>query len=335
MIHFCTLFDSNYSARGLAMYESLVRNCLSFHLFIFAFDDKLARALEKMALEYVTVVTLKEFEDEELLAVKPTRTPGEYYWTCSGSTILYCLQHFNIDSCTYLDADLYFFTDPSVLIDEMGDDDVMITEHRYTPVYDQSKTSGKYCVQFMTFKNNPNGLKILKWWRNACLDWCYGRYEDGKFGDQKYLDDWTTRFSGVHELQHLGGGVAPWNMQQYEFKRKGKDLVGVELATNKEFPLVFFHFHNLQCYKKGMLREFLIVDPFYVLNTSVRKYIYCTYLPELRHCYHKMKKANKDINGIPIKPMPKSLYANWYIICKRVIRTSLSLEKYYSHWIEY
>jgi len=334
MLNFCTLFDSNYSARGLAMYESLVRHCLSFHLYIFAFDDKLVRALEKMALKYVTVVSLKEFEDEELLAIKSTRTAGEYCWTCSGSTILYCLEHYNIDSCTYLDADLYFFADPTILIEEMGNNDVQITAHRYSKQYDQTAIAGKYCVQFMTFKNNPNGVKILKWWRNACLDWCYGRYEDGKFGDQKYLDDWTTRFSGVHELQHLGGGVAPWNMQQYEFKRKGKDLVGIELATNKEFPLVFFHFHNLQCYKKGMLREFLIVDPFYVLNTSVRKLIYDKYLPELRHCYHKMKKADRDINGIPIKPIPRSLDASWDIIAKRVIRTSLGLEDYYLHWIE-
>lgn len=335
MINFCTLYDSNYSAKGLAMYYSLVEHCPSFHLYIFAFDDKLVNALEKMKLKYVTVVPLKDFEDDELLAVKPTRTPGEYCWTCSGSTILYCLEHYYLDSCTYLDADLYFFADPTILIEEMGDNDVQITAHRYSKQYDQTVIAGKYCVQFMTFKNNPNGLNILKWWRNACLDWCYGRYEDGKFGDQKYLDDWTTRFSGVHELQNLGGGVAPWNMQQYDFKSKGKNLIGVELDTNKEFPVVFFHFHNLQCYKKGILREFLIVDPYYTLNASVREHIYFRYLSELRRCYHKMKKADKAINGIPIKPMPKSLDANWYIICKRVIRTSLSLEKYYSHWIEY
>ena len=334
-LNFCTLFDSNYSAKGLAMYYSLVENCPSFHLFVFAFDDKLVNALERMKLEHVTVVPLKDFEDEELLAVKPTRTPGEYCWTCSGSTILYCLQHFNIASCTYLDADLYFFTDPSVLIDELGDNDVLITEHRYTSEYDQSKTSGKYCVQFMTFKNNANGLKILKWWRNACLEWCYNRIEDGKFGDQKYLDDWTTRFQGVHELQHLGGGVAPWNMQQYEFKYENGQVMGVELKTGIKFPIVFFHFHSLQCYNKGLLREFLLVDLGYNLPISAKKVLYKRYIPMLRRCYCQMKRINKDINGLAIKYLPNSLDASWYIICKRIIRTSLSLEKYFSHWIEY
>lgn len=58
--NFCTLFDSNYSAKGLAMYYSLVEHCTSFHLFVFAFDDKLVNALEKMKLEHVTVVPLKD-----------------------------------------------------------------------------------------------------------------------------------------------------------------------------------------------------------------------------------------------------------------------------------
>jgi hypothetical protein len=54
----------------------------------------------------------------------------------------------------YLDADLYFFNDPKILIKELGNDDLLITEHRYTKKYDQSFNSGKYCVQFMIFKNN-------------------------------------------------------------------------------------------------------------------------------------------------------------------------------------
>ena len=330
MINFCTLYDSNYSAKGLAMYYSLVEHCPSFHLYIFAFDDKLVNALEKMELEHVTVVPLKDFEDDELLAVKPTRTPGEYCWTCSGSTILYCLQHFNIDSCTYLDADLCFYADPSVLIDEMGDDDVLITEHRYTPEYDQSKTSGKYCIQFMTFKNTANGLKILKWWRNACLEWCYNRIEDG-INILLNLLELMPDYYGV-QCQR---GIALGNMQQYEFKYEDGQIMGVELMTGIKFPIIFFHFHSLQCYKKGLLREFLLVDLGYNLPISAKRLLYERYIPMLRHCYWQMNRVNKDINGLAIKHLPKSLDANWYIICKRVIRSSISLEKYFSHWIEY
>jgi hypothetical protein len=95
----------------------------------------------------------------------------------------------------------------------------------------------------MTFKNTENGLKVLNWWRDACLEWCYNRFEDGKFGDQKYLDDWTHKFSGVHVLEHLGGGVAPWNLQQYQLLSGHKML---ETKTGKYFNLIFFHFHDIK-----------------------------------------------------------------------------------------
>lgn len=207
MYNFCTLFDSNYLSRGIAMYDSLKRHCSNFHLYIIAFDDKAYDILTKLALENITVISLKNFETEQLLAVKPTRTRAEYCWTCTPSTIRYIFDTFKVENCTYIDADLYFYNSPKILFDEMAEKSVLITEHRFTPKYDRSKISGKYCVQFMMFKNNQYGLKVLNWWIDACLDWCYDKYEDGKFGDQKYLDDWITRFKGiVHELQNLGGG---------------------------------------------------------------------------------------------------------------------------------
>lgn len=245
MLNFCTLFNSVYLSRGLTMYDSLKKYSSDFHLYVFAFDDDCYHFFLDRKFDHITVISLQDFEDEELLAIKEDRTAGEYCWTCTPSVIKYVLDNFAVESCTYIDADLYFFSSPKVLIDEVGDKSVLITEHRYTEKYDQTETSGKYCVQFIYFKNDARGRIVLEWWRNACLDWCYGRFEDGKFGDQKYLDDWCARFEGVHELQHLGGGVAPWNIQQYSFSRKKGQILGKEYATNRSFELVFVHFHAL------------------------------------------------------------------------------------------
>ena len=131
-------------------------------------------------------------------------------------------------------------------MDEMGENDVLITDHRYTPGYDQSATYGKYCVQFITFKNNSNGMRVLQWWKDACIEWCYNRVEDNKFGDQKYLDDWKTRFVGVHELEHLGGGVAPWNIQQYDVKGENGKLTGTNRTTGEQFDFIFYHYHHFK-----------------------------------------------------------------------------------------
>ncbi len=251
MLNFCTLFDSNYLTRGLAMYESLREHCGNFHLYAFPFDAKCLDILLKLDLPSVTVVPLEKFEDEKLLAVKPSRTPVEYCWTCTPSIILYSMNKFALSNCAYIDADLYFYSDPSVLFGEFKDGSVIITKHRYTPYYDLSKLSGIYCVQFVAFKNDAAGIEVLKWWRDACLDWCYARTEDGKFGDQKYLDDWTHRFKGVSDLENLGGGAAPWNVQQYIICSVNGKLSGIEKKSGTGFDLVFYHFHSVRFFKDG------------------------------------------------------------------------------------
>jgi hypothetical protein len=254
MLNFCTLFDSFYLTRGVALYQSLENTTENFHLYIFAFDNKSFDVLTKLKLKKATIISLKDFEDEHLLALKPSRTKAEYCWTCTPSTVLYVIEKFNVPSCTYLDADLYFFKNPNVLFEEMGNKSILITEHRYPPNFNRTALSGIYCVQFTTFVNDENGLKALTWWRNACNEWCYNRYEDGKFGDQKYLDDWTTRFEGVHVLEHLGGGLALWNIEQYELiKRNGNQIDFIEPATNKKFEAIFFHFHHVRFFKNDIL----------------------------------------------------------------------------------
>ncbi|NJN35512.1 MAG: glycosyl transferase [Saprospiraceae bacterium] len=292
MLHFCTLFDSNYLSRGLVTYHSLMQSTQgACHLYVFAFDDLCFDTLTYLKLPNLTVISLAEFEDEELLHVKPTRTRGEYCWTCTSSTILYALEKFDLPHCTYIDADMFFYNNPQILLDEMpADAHVLITDHRYTPQYDKSRLAGRYCVQFVYFKNTKQGMETLNWWRERCLEWCFNRLEDGKFGDQKYLDDWATRFEGIHELLHIGGGIAPWNVQQYNFDLTEKILRGsindsysrlyvndtfIEKYKTPDFTPVFFHFHGVKLYQNSAA---IYAPKMYILTQNVRSIFYEPYI---------------------------------------------------------
>jgi Nucleotide-diphospho-sugar transferase len=301
MLHFCTLFDANYLARGLVTYESLMSATEgSAHLYVFAFDDLCLTTLKAMNLPNLTVVSLAEFEDDDLLRIKPTRSRGEYCWTCTSSTIRYCIKTFDLPHCIYIDADMVFYQNPKVLLDEMPPSaNVLITEHRYTPQYDKSKLSGKYCVQFMYFDNTENGQKVLNWWRDRCLEWCYNRHEDGKFGDQKYLDDWLTRFSGVHSLQHLGGGLAPWNVQQFDFQEVEHNISG-QLKRNTEgssFEAVFFHFHGVKLFEND---KAIFAPKMYLLNDTVKRIFYAPYLQKLKKAQAQLVVQDARFNHLGI-----------------------------------
>jgi len=287
--NFCTLFDANYLPRALVMYHSLEQSGENFRLYVVCFDELAYQLLTKLGLANLIAIPLGDFESPQLLAVKAQRSAGEYCWTCTPHVIRYVLDVFQLSEVTYLDADLCFYAKPSILLEEFerAGASVLITEHRYTPQYDKSVDCGIYCVQFMTFKADERGLTALQWWQDRCVEWCYARIEEGKFGDQKYLDDWTQRFEGVHVLKHMGGGVAPWNIQQYSLsQRSGKLYVDDQ-------PLIFFHFHAYKYYVDG-IHSF---SANYLLAREVVEGLYRPYARELLRAYSEIRKVEANFSS--------------------------------------
>lgn len=288
MLNFCTYFDKNYLFKGLALYNSLINNCKEFRLWILCFDDTTYSIIGKMNLKNVNLISLSDFEDPELLKAKPTRSKIEYCWTCTPSLPLYILRkNPELDTITYLDADLYFYSDPAILYEEFGNKSIFITEHFYTAKYRKyEEMYGKYNVQFLIFRNDNNALKCLEWWRERCNEWCYLKQEDGKLGDQKYLDDWPERFNGVHVLKNKGAGVAPWNIQNYKVERKD-DGVFID-----DFRLIFYHFHQLNIItsqKYDLIRG-------YILPNKCINYIYKPYVEALNEVIGTVKKYEPAFN---------------------------------------
>jgi len=273
------------------MHESLSVQSSDFHLYIFAFDSLTEEVLLKLDLKDVTVVSLSEFETSELKEVKKERSIAEYCWTCTPSVISYVLEHYNIADCTYIDSDLFFYSDPSILLSELDEHkkNVLITEHRYSylPRLYEEKRGGRFCVQFVTFRNEEDSLKILNKWREQCIKWCYARYEDGKFGDQKYLDEWPQLYDNIHILQHQGGGIAPWNLQQYNLFKDGNSIKGKVRKTGSEFNVVFYHFQYVKFLENGSYDL-----GWYFLGAKLKKLFYVPYLMKVEAIETKLKDLN-------------------------------------------
>lgn len=247
--HFCTLFDSNFLPIGLNLYSSLLENAQPFHLWILCIDQLVEEQLGTLSLTHVTLIPVSSIETRELLEVKAQRSRGEYCWTLTPFLFHAVFERSsNVRRVTYLDADLFFFRDPKILLDEFEESgrDVLITEHAYAPKYDQTHVAGKFCVQFLTFKRNKSAESVLKWWQSKCLDWCFARYEDGKFGDQKYLDSWPDLFpSAIWVLKQKENTMAPWNVG-YFYK-----------YLEPSHKPVFFHFHGLRIIGKNRLLAYI------------------------------------------------------------------------------
>jgi hypothetical protein len=294
---FCTLFDSNYAFKAVAMHRSLLATGADFHLTAFCFDEQVKPLIDSLGLPNLSTVALADLEafDTEFASTKADRTPVEYCWTATPAVPLYVLgTRPEVQEITYLDADLLFFRDPEPLFEEMGDASVLITPHRYAPEYREQEINGIYNVQFLVFRRDDRGMEALQWWHDRCVEWCYYRLEDGKLGDQKYLDDWPERFDGVHELEHKGGGLAPWNVTQYDVRADGSRV----LVDDDE--LVFFHYHRVQLAEDGDHRW---QPPGYRIDENVERLVYKPYLEACERAIAEVQSVSPGFSaGLAPKP---------------------------------
>ena len=293
--NYCTLFNFFYLSRGLALYESLCNVHSEFCLYIFAFDDQTKDYLKALKLDQAVIIGLDEFEDKQLLEVKPTRSATEYCWTCTPSVIKYAIERYNLPSCTYLDADMYFYSGPQHLFNDLDLFPVGITPHNYSKAYDLSDDSGKYCVQFVYFKNSPGGLEPLNWWRNECLKWCYARVEDGKSGDQKYLDSFPVLFKGIHDILHPGAGLAPWNILKFSYSVEEGQIMVID--KDSRLPAIFYHYQNL---KIDVRKKIIHLGKWYDFHDDVIEIFYKPYIKRLIHYENRIRNSEYSMDDFKI-----------------------------------
>jgi len=299
--HYCTYFDKNYINRGLALYNSLEKHAGDFYLWALCMDKDTVKALSSYRLPRIRIVSLDEFElaDPKLAGIKSTRTLLEYYFTCTPSFMLYVMsREKDIDLITYLDADIYFFSDPEPLFDEMGDRSIAIIEHRFSKEVANLKVLGIYNIGWVSIRRDETGMAALNRWREQCIEWCYDRAEDGKYADQKYLDDWPERYKGTVVLKNLGADVATWNLNNAPITVKNREVfVGND-------RLIFFHFHGL----RKITKFFFDTQCSHRISVTriVKNHIYKPYLKVFDSITDTLLTDFRDYYQ-PSRPLPRSI----------------------------
>jgi hypothetical protein len=287
----CTYFDKNYLIKGISMCQSFVRHNPEIKVYVLCFDDYTRETLKKLKIKNVITIKLSDFEDEKLLKAKKNRSLVEYFWTCTPSLPLYIFKKFpQYKGVIYLDADLFFYSSVGVTFDELGDGSLYTVEHRYPrgQAY-RNLTSGRFNVAFQIFTRKKESIDCLKRWREQCLKWCYFRAEDGKMGDQMYLNEWPTLYKNLVVSLNVGVDVAPWNVSQYSLTDENNHpkVDGQEL--------ICYHFH-----------QFTILDDDsfeysygYFLTDKIREIIYQPYVKSLKETIRKVKRIDPNFK-VPV-----------------------------------
>jgi hypothetical protein len=321
IINFCTFIKSNYLDRFLLMLDSLEANCSSYNFYLFTDDSIVTKIVSSLNLPNVILVDYLKFGTREISELLRARSTAEGVWMLTPVIIEYCLETIKLSNVTYLDADLYFYSDPTPHIIEFldSDSDLLLTEHRFPEdnKIQSEKKSGRFCVQFNPFKKNLQVADILDDWKAFCfIDTSYGK--DGINGEQKYLEDWPKSYSGIAISEDFGLGVAPWNYVRYEFKYE-KDMICV-LENNTKKRLIFYHFQNLKILPFGLVNTNLKVYNHFLINRIYKPYV------EMLINKRSFLKEEYDFNNYTYSGFHKSRFLSFlraYVIPFRIrnIRT--------------
>lgn len=239
MNHYCTYFDQGFLVQGVALWQSLLVHDPSAALWVLALDEKTAEILRALQNPRLRVVPLPQLEEADpgLRVAKANRSRIEYYFTLSPCWPRHLLHtQPEIGQLLYVDADMMFFSSPQPAWRELERGSVLLGGHRFPEFLSHYERHGRYNVGVLGWRRDTSGLACLDWWRERCLEWCYDRLEQGRYADQKYLEQWPRLFAGVIECSHPGINLAPWNWMNHHYAFGG-DAPQVDGQS-----LVIFHF---------------------------------------------------------------------------------------------
>lgn len=233
-MNYATLFDKKYLPKGLALIQSIRRHDPFAKVFVLALDIETEDALRGSC-----VVIARAFLEDYRGLQQGGRTWQEWCWTLASQFTDFVMDYTG-EPVTYLDADLFFYSDPSPVFEELKGYSVGITPHRFASEHKHFEANGKFNVGFVYFNNDATGKACLKGWAANCRAWC--KYENagpGLFADQGYLDNFQHDFGeAVHVIEHLGVNLGPWSVGRFDITEKD----GV-VYVNRD-KLVCYHAHE-------------------------------------------------------------------------------------------
>jgi hypothetical protein len=284
MTSFCTYFDRNYLPQGLALHRSLLREQPSAELWILSLDEETRSLLTSLNLEGAHVVTVDDLLrfDPRLGEAKSNRSLLEFYYACTPQLIRYVAERSEGKATAYVDADVFFFGDPSALYEEAPGAEILLVEHR-SGDHPAETERGRFNLCFVHFEPTPNAERALQWWCDATIESTAMNSET--WGDQKYLDRFPELFDSIGVLRSPATTLAPWNDYQHAVSRA--EGGGVEVDGER---LVAYHFARM-----------LIVSPHLFsparrewLSRPVLEWIYRPYMREIRASFDQIRALAPD-----------------------------------------
>lgn len=245
-MHFYTSININYLPKARVLAMSVKEHCKDAR-FSLVLADAWPEDLDKSKEPFDEIILVED------LGIPVDNLP---FWIFEHTVVELCtaikgqaLVNFleaGSEKVVYLDPDIAVYDDLTILEKLLDAHDVILTPHQTLPENNRndiihneicSLQHGTYNFGFYAVRNNDNGLKFARWWRDRLIDFCYDDIPNGIFTDQKWGDLVPAMFDGVFILRDPEYNVSTWNLSNREVT---KNADGTILINDR--PLQFYHF---------------------------------------------------------------------------------------------
>ena len=240
--NFAIVISKYYVSRCITLIESILD--YNVKIYVLCFDDQTSKLLNKFKrsdkVEIIKYNKIVSFDKTLKKIIKPRKLIDKIV-TSRPVFLKFLYKKYFIKNIFLLDSDIYFFSNPQILIKHVRKFSVAYCKHNFSKnSLELSNKYGKYNGGFVYAKFNREGIIFLKKWSNLCKKWCEFDSSDGKFSDQKYLEQLKLETKNIKILNNPEINLAPWNLEGKKIQLKNNQI----FVNNKK--LIFFHFHGLR-----------------------------------------------------------------------------------------
>lgn len=290
-IHIASAFDKNFISRALTAYKSLAPHLKEAEFWFLCLDKETKPIVNKLDLPGVHCVDVEEMNNQALIKTRRDRDAREFAMTSKSNFLSHLINSGRVKNGEMLvltDVDMIFYPPIKELFDKEikdADHSIFLTPHNFPPKKEWLiKEVGFYNLGFITFKINEHSSACIHKWANQCVEWCYlwHDYENNRYTDQLYGQNWENEYPGVLSLQNKGVNMGTWSIDKYKITEKYSQFYA------DEEPISCYHFHGLKLYvnKMGKIKPY----PICVYN----KNLYQDYINKLQESHDHLKSIYKD-----------------------------------------
>ncbi len=246
----CTIVSPNYLSFARVLAASYVAHHPGQRFFVLIVADLHDQTPFRVE-EGLTPVMLDEIGLRDLRVQAMKYDLLELNTNVKPTFLRHLIGKYGLDAVVYLDPDIFVYAplEPVFTALEAGASAVL-TPHMTAPVFDGKEPSeqdllynGTYNLGFAAIAAKAEGLRLLDWWEERCLQLGFSEGRTGLFVDQKWMNLAPGFFEGVVVSRDAGLNMAYWNLHE---RRLVADARGHMVESGGgHVPLRFFHFSGI------------------------------------------------------------------------------------------